>query len=44
MQHGAAVEELTRENLQSRAATQAYTRALLVASEGYVPRASSGPQ
>ena len=43
MQHGAAVEELTRENLQSRAATQTYTRALLVASEGYVPQLSAGP-
>ncbi|MGL4235207.1 ABC transporter ATP-binding protein [Tabrizicola sp.] len=40
MQHGMAVEELTRENLQSRAATQSYTRALLTASEGYLPQAS----
>jgi peptide/nickel transport system ATP-binding protein len=42
MQHGAAVEELTRENLRSRAATKDYTRALLVASEGYVPQAIAG--
>ena len=42
MQHGAAVEELTRENLQSRTATQTYTRALLIASEGYAPGAPSG--
>jgi len=36
MQHGRAVEELTRANLAAHAATQAYTRALLTASEGYV--------
>ncbi len=35
MQHGAAVEELTRDDLRRRAATQDYTRALLAASEGY---------
>ncbi len=37
MQHGAAVEELTAGNLRNRAATQDYTRALLTASDGYVP-------
>jgi len=37
MQHGAAVEELTVESLRNRAATQDYTRALLTASDGYVP-------
>ena len=35
MQHGAKVEELTRQALQSRAATKDYTRQLLVASEGF---------
>lgn len=35
MQHGQAVEELTRDALQSRAATKDYTRQLLVASEGF---------
>jgi peptide/nickel transport system ATP-binding protein len=35
MQHGACVEELPREALQSRAATQRYTQDLLVASEGF---------
>ncbi|PIL17952.1 ABC transporter [Puniceibacterium antarcticum] len=35
MQHGARVEELTRRALQNRAATQVYTRQLLVASEGF---------
>ena len=35
MQHGLAVEELTRASLQARAATQHYTRDLLSASEGY---------
>ncbi len=37
MQHGLAVEELTRASLQARAATQDYTRDLLSASEGYRP-------
>ena len=37
MQHGQAVEELTRERLQARQATQTYTRDLLTASEGYRP-------
>ncbi|WP_096786572.1 ABC transporter ATP-binding protein [Rhodobacter sp. CZR27] len=37
MQHGAAVEELTREGLRARTAAQPYTRALLAASEGYRP-------
>lgn len=44
MQHGAAVEELSRKDLQSRAATQDYTRALLTASEGYVPPSVTGPK
>jgi peptide/nickel transport system ATP-binding protein len=35
MQHGLAVEELTRAGLQSRQAGQTYTRDLLTASEGY---------
>jgi peptide/nickel transport system ATP-binding protein len=35
MQHGLAVEELTRAGLQSRQAAQTYTRDLLTASEGY---------
>ena len=35
MQQGRAVEELTRTALQSRQATQPYTRALLIASDGY---------
>jgi peptide/nickel transport system ATP-binding protein len=35
MQHGLAVEELTRAELQSRKAAQPYTRDLLTASEGY---------
>ena len=35
MQHGLAVEELTRAALQSRQAGQTYTRDLLTASEGY---------
>ncbi len=37
MQAGRAVEELTRERLQARQATQTYTRDLLTASEGYRP-------
>lgn len=35
MQHGREVEELTREALRGRQATQEYTRNLLVASEGF---------
>ncbi len=35
MQHGLAVEELTRAGLQARQAGQTYTRELLTASEGY---------
>ena len=35
MQNGLAVEELTREGLQSRQAAQTYTRDLLTASEGF---------
>ena len=35
MQHGLAVEELTRDSLRARKATKDYTRALLTASEGY---------
>ena len=35
MQHGLAVEELTRQSLQARQAEQTYTRDLLTASEGY---------
>ncbi len=37
MQHGRAVEELTRARLQAREATEPYTRDLLTASEGYRP-------
>ncbi|SIS50344.1 ABC transporter ATP-binding protein [Phaeovulum vinaykumarii] len=37
MQHGQAVEELTRADLRARAATTDYTRRLLEASEGYRP-------
>ncbi|PZQ97579.1 MAG: ABC transporter ATP-binding protein [Cereibacter sphaeroides] len=37
MQHGRAVEELTRARLKARDATEPYTRALLTASEGYRP-------
>ncbi len=37
MQHGRAVEELTRAHLQAHEATQPYTRDLLAASEGYRP-------
>ena len=35
MQHGLAVEEMTRESLQSRRAAQEYTQKLLTASLGY---------
>jgi peptide/nickel transport system ATP-binding protein len=35
MQHGAVVEELTREALQNHAAQEDYTKNLLVASEGF---------
>lgn len=35
MQHGQAVEEMTRESLQARNAAQDYTRKLLTASLGY---------
>ena len=35
MQHGQAVEEMTRESLQARKAAQDYTRKLLTASLGY---------
>ena len=35
MQHGLAVEELSRAGLQAREAGQTYTRDLLTASEGY---------
>ncbi len=35
MQHGAVVEELTREALQNHAAQQDYTKNLLIASEGF---------
>ncbi len=35
MQYGTKVEELTRDALQRRAATQRYTQQLLVASEGF---------
>ncbi len=37
MQHGAAVEELTRAALSARRAETDYTRKLLSASEGYTP-------
>lgn len=35
MQHGRAVEEMTREALRAHAAQEGYTRRLLAASEGY---------
>jgi peptide/nickel transport system ATP-binding protein len=35
MQHGRAVENLTRETLRARRPQQAYTRGLLIASEGF---------
>lgn len=41
MQHGQAVEELTRDGLRARAAREPYTRDLLAASEGYRPAESS---
>ena len=37
MQHGAAVEELTRDALRARHTTKDYTRDLLAASDGYTP-------
>jgi peptide/nickel transport system ATP-binding protein len=37
MQHGATVEELTRDALRAHRADTAYTRQLLAASEGYTP-------
>ena len=37
MQHGQAVEELTREDLRARRAATHYTQQLLAASEGYKP-------
>ena len=40
MQHGQAVEELTRGALRARAATTDYTRQLLTASHGYTKAAS----
>ena len=40
MQNGKVVEELSREKLQSRDATQEYTRTLLRASEGFVEPAA----
>lgn len=40
MQHGQAVEELTREALRAHAATTDYTRQLLTASHGYTKAAS----
>lgn len=41
MQHGLAVEELTRDLLQQRQATEDYTRKLLTASLGYAAEASA---
>ena len=38
MQHGRVVEELSRDALRNRQATEDYTRDLLVASEGFVGR------
>ncbi len=38
MQHGAEVEELTRDALSRRSATQGYTRTLLTASRGFQDR------
>ena len=38
MQHGAEVEELTRDALSRRSATQGYTRTLLTASRGFQRR------
>ncbi|MES2843958.1 MAG: ABC transporter ATP-binding protein [Pseudomonadota bacterium] len=43
MQHGLAVEELTRASLQARAAQETYTRDLLTASEGYRPKPQDAP-
>jgi len=37
MQHGATVEEMTRDQLKEGHATQDYTRRLLAASQGYAP-------
>ena len=41
MQHGLAVEELTRDDLRARRATADYTQTLLAASEGYTPAEAS---
>lgn len=41
MQHGQAVEELTRDALRGHAAQTAYTQELLAASEGYTPAEAS---
>jgi peptide/nickel transport system ATP-binding protein len=37
MQHGRAVESLTRERLRAHAPAEDYTRQLLIASEGFRP-------
>lgn len=39
MQHGCMVEELTRDQLRTKAAATDYTRQLLAASKGYTPAA-----
>ena len=41
MQHGLAVEELSREDLRAHRAQTEYTRTLLAASEGYKPAEAS---
>ena len=41
MQHGQAVEEMSRADLQAGRAAQDYTRSLLAASEGYKPMETS---
>ncbi len=44
MQHGAEVEELTRDALSARRATEPYTRALLTASRGFRGRPLPPPE
>jgi len=41
MQHGRAVESLTRAQLRARETTEDYTRQLLIASEGFRPSAAN---
>ena len=42
MQHGRAVEALTRDDLAARRAADPYTRALLAASRGFRAHADPG--